>query len=233
MSIRAFWTAVGAAAWVEWFERFGLSGYFLYCAWRSAPFVYDALAGAAPIVALARHVLMVSMQLLVALLLLLGRRMVDPPRRWRDVIVPLVANFSYIPYGWVGALSPWLSLSRWPEAWRKQMTYTALLLSLCSVGMAVWAIAYLGRSFAVTVAVKKVVVRGPYRLVRHPIYLSYLLQSLALVLAVGSIAVMTLALGQGCLIVYRARLEEALLGAASVEYRSYRRGTSFLIPGLH
>jgi protein-S-isoprenylcysteine O-methyltransferase Ste14 len=78
------------------------------------------------------------------------------------------------------------------------------------------------------------VTTGPYRLVRHPIYLGLVLLTLGQALAFSS--------WRACLIVlvgvvptfaWRARAEEALLGRTFGErYALYRRQTKMIIPHL-
>ena len=74
--------------------------------------------------------------------------------------------------------------------------------------------------------------RGPYAVVRHPIYASYLLiQSGYLLQSVSVRNVLVLALASGCNI-GRALAEERLL-ARSAAYRAYRQKVRWrLIPGL-
>lgn len=80
----------------------------------------------------------------------------------------------------------------------------------------------LGRSFGLLPAQRGIVVAGPYRLVRHPIYMGYLIGHIGFLLANFSwrnaavLAVLYVAQ------VVRISREEAVL-ASSDEYRSYQR----------
>lgn len=90
----------------------------------------------------------------------------------------------------------------------------------------------LGRCFGLLPACRGIVVAGPYRVVRHPIYLGYLIGHIGFLLVNFSprnLAVLgTLYAAQ----VIRIVLEERLL-RASAEYRSYQRRVRWrLIPGV-
>jgi protein-S-isoprenylcysteine O-methyltransferase Ste14 len=90
----------------------------------------------------------------------------------------------------------------------------------------------LGRSFGIAPANRGVVMRGPYVLVRHPIYAGYLLTHAAFLVAhpvPWNFAVVAIA--DGALIV-RALIEERVL-SADVQYQSYCRRVGWhLVPGL-
>lgn len=61
----------------------------------------------------------------------------------------------------------------------------AAILCLCGVGFSFWARAVLGRNWSGTVTLKEnheLIVRGPYRLVRHPIYTGLLAMLIATVM---------------------------------------------------
>jgi protein-S-isoprenylcysteine O-methyltransferase Ste14 len=110
--------------------------------------------------------------------------------------------------------------------------WAGTVFQLVGVAIAVTCILTLGRSFGFAAADRGVVTRGPYAVVRHPIYAAYivlesgyLLQSLsvrnAAILVIG-----TLCNGG------RALVEERLLGDNKV-YLAYRRRTRRrIIPGV-
>lgn len=82
---------------------------------------------------------------------------------------------------------------------------------------------------------KGLVTSGPYALVRHPIYTSYLLLFGGACLFLGSWQA-AIAIGAVCLLYYRARchLEEELLTSAfPMEHQDYRSKVPWLfLPGL-
>jgi protein-S-isoprenylcysteine O-methyltransferase Ste14 len=90
----------------------------------------------------------------------------------------------------------------------------------------------LGRSFGVVPANRGVVVRGPYTVVRHPIYTGYLITHAAFLVAhpaPWNVAVLLIA--DSALIV-RALMEERVL-SADASYRQYCRRVGWhLVPGV-
>ena len=78
------------------------------------------------------------------------------------------------------------------------------------------------------------VTTGPYRLVRHPIYLGFVLLALGQALAFSSwLACLILLVGIVPTFAWRARAEETLLsGTFGERYALYRRETKMIIPYL-
>jgi protein-S-isoprenylcysteine O-methyltransferase Ste14 len=90
----------------------------------------------------------------------------------------------------------------------------------------------LGKSFSIIPQTRNLVVRGPYRLVRHPIYIGEITCMLGLTLAGVSIPkILIFLLLVGCQ-VYRSIQEEKLLTAAFPEYADYAAKTARFLPGL-
>jgi protein-S-isoprenylcysteine O-methyltransferase Ste14 len=108
-------------------------------------------------------------------------------------------------------------------------------LELQLVALAVWAVSFwaLGRSFGFVAANRGVVTRGPYALVRHPIYASFLLSLLGYLLQSTSMWNLAVLAFVGVCTVGRTIAEERLLDATSPSYRSYRTRVRWrLVPGL-
>jgi protein-S-isoprenylcysteine O-methyltransferase Ste14 len=91
-----------------------------------------------------------------------------------------------------------------------------------AIGFSVVAKMTLGRSFGILPAHRKVVLGGPYRLVRHPIYFGYLVQDIGFILVnfhlQNFLVVAVLLICQ----VYRIRREELFL-SQSADYRDYQK----------
>jgi protein-S-isoprenylcysteine O-methyltransferase Ste14 len=83
-------------------------------------------------------------------------------------------------------------------------------------------LACLGRSFAILPAVRKVVVRGPYRVVRHPAYAGESVMLLAACLAGPTLISVTVAFAALAFLVIRILAEEATL-LGDEDYRAYAR----------
>lgn len=90
----------------------------------------------------------------------------------------------------------------------------------------------LGRSFGLIPANRGVVSSGPYRLVRHPIYMGYLLTHGAFLAANPSIWNMAIVLVADAALLTRAVCEEGVL-ARDERYRAYQQSVRWrVIPGV-
>lgn len=78
----------------------------------------------------------------------------------------------------------------------------------------------------------RLVTTGPYRLVRHPMYLGVLVVCAGpVVFRLGGLKIAAW-LALWAVLVAKGRLEERALAARFPEYDAYRRGRRFLIPGV-
>jgi protein-S-isoprenylcysteine O-methyltransferase Ste14 len=107
-----------------------------------------------------------------------------------------------------------------------------LALQLIGLVIAVTALVALGRSFGFVAADRGLVTRGPYGMVRHPVYAAYILiQTGYLLQSVSVRNVVVVLLATACNI-GRAIAEERVL-AAGGDYKAYRLKVPYrLIPGL-
>lgn len=107
-----------------------------------------------------------------------------------------------------------------------------LALMLSGTAMEVFGKAALGRSFGIVAANRGVVAKGPYRIVRHPIYLGYLVVDLGFLLANWSLRNVAVTALTYAFQVSRIFSEERLLSEDGV-YRRYRSQVRYrLIPGI-
>ena len=157
-------------------------------------------------------------------------------RQPREAVGPVLLLFLSAVVIAVYAVAPrplaWASLPL-PEA----LGWTGLALAVAAFALLQWAQSALGRSWSLRVQLLKeheLVVRGPYRRVRHPMYAAGLLASLSVLLLSANWLV------GGCWLVMcvwqfalRIPLEENLMTEQFGDaYRQYARTTGRLIPRI-
>lgn len=96
-----------------------------------------------------------------------------------------------------------------------------------------WSLASLGRCFGLFPEVRGLVQRGPYRLVRHPVYLGELISAVGMLIAKPHPLIVLLFGAFVALQFGRTIYEErALTAAFPEEYAAYARRVARLVPGL-
>jgi len=95
-----------------------------------------------------------------------------------------------------------------------------------------WSLAALGRSFAILPAHRPVVTRGPYRLVRHPVYAGELVMWCAACATVGWLPGLALACAGVAALGIRIHAEERELRVDPAYVAYARRVPDRLLPGL-
>lgn len=114
--------------------------------------------------------------------------------------------------------------------------WSGFILVMGGMLLVLWAATYIGKAFSGEIApvLDYFIAQGPYRFVRHPVYLGLTTALAGLTLAFNSwsatIAVFALFLPSQ---IMRARLEEAgLVRRFGTVYATYRLHTGFLLPRL-
>jgi len=161
---------------------------------------------------------LVFLVLLVAVVV--RREPVDRARGAREVLVPLV-----------GAALPFGLLAAPPHPW--VLARPAVLLGVfwwmtAATALTAWGLWVLRRSFSITVEARELVTRGPYRWVRHPVYLGELLTAAAVTLwrfSFPSLGLLAVFAAVQCL---RARWEEEKLARSLEGYRAFRSVSRWL-----
>jgi protein-S-isoprenylcysteine O-methyltransferase Ste14 len=119
------------------------------------------------------------------------------------------------------------AVTNWPTLGAAGAIFQVAGLSLMLVG---WL--YLGRHFGILPANRGLVVRGPFRLIRHPVYAAWLLTALGTSMAAPSVRNFALVALTIPFMVWRIALEEELLDR-DPQYRAYRQRVRWrLAPGM-
>ncbi len=120
---------------------------------------------------------------------------------------------------------------RWSPGYVASLTAGLVLVTLAA-GLSLVSLLTIGRFFGVRPALRDLVTSGPYRLVRHPIYLSYVVGDIGYNLQEWNSVTLLLVLVGWASLVYRIHAEERLLSqhAAWLTYVALVRYRLF--PGL-
>lgn len=158
---------------------------------------------------------------LVVLLFIIRRPVRGRHASWQGGVVALVGTFLLNVVGFLPNLG--------------QPSTDALLLSTAIVlggtGFTIWSLASLGRCFGVFPEARGLVTRGPYRWVRHPVYLGELISAVGLLVTKPHPLVLALFLLFVLFQYWRTVYEErALSEVFPREYPAYRARTGRLVP---
>lgn len=107
-------------------------------------------------------------------------------------------------------------------------------VSLQAAGMAfvVYSLSVLRRSFGVAPQVRELVRHGPYRFIRHPLYVGEVVALTGAVLVGPSWQKLVILVVTAAIQVYRAIQEERLMSRHDEEYAQYMKVTSRFLPGV-
>lgn len=177
-----------------------------------------------------KYILLAVLSTFAGLALLLNRRPTHPPKNLTEVTVPLAMSYYVFLYGTINLMPADLRENLMPVHWRVPAAAAALVISIVGYAISLWGLANLGRSFAIMVAARGMVTAGPYKYVRHPMYLGYVVELIGLVISSLCLGMLLLAAGFLFLMVIRAQLEEQRLAEAYPAYRDYMSRTGFLFP---
>jgi protein-S-isoprenylcysteine O-methyltransferase Ste14 len=109
----------------------------------------------------------------------------------------------------------------------------AALFGITGLSLSIYALRWLGRSFSILPEARHLVTGGPYRYVRHPLYVAEALSTLGITLQLqqplGILIALAIYLGQFA----RMGYEEEVLERSFPEYAEYRKRTFRLIPFVY
>src|SRR5262245_19930418 len=174
---------------------------------------------------LARQCLILGFVIVIAASYLTRRRVVAPAYGFRERMFPVLVLLA----GPIGVV--FLGRHEMPHS--LNLAAVGLCLSLLGAVGSLWALWHLRTSFSIMAEARQPVGSGPYRLVRHPLYLGEALMMLGLCLMIGTVAAILFWAALISLQLVRARIEERKLAGQFEEYRAYCRETRFIIPGLY
>jgi protein-S-isoprenylcysteine O-methyltransferase Ste14 len=107
------------------------------------------------------------------------------------------------------------------------------LLTLIGSIASIVTLSQLGRSFSLMAETRQLVTWGPYRFVRHPLYVAEQIAILGVFMQFASVWTALLLAVQIAFQLRRMHHEEAILAANFPEYGAYQQNTPRLIPGIY
>ena len=120
---------------------------------------------------------------------------------------------------------------------RAELSLTETLLasaaSFLGTALSTIALAHLGRSFSLMAEARRLVTTGPYRIVRHPLYLFEELAALGVLIQFLSVYTALIFLAHIWIQLQRIKNEESILEKTFPEYQHYKSTTARLIPGVY
>jgi protein-S-isoprenylcysteine O-methyltransferase Ste14 len=107
------------------------------------------------------------------------------------------------------------------------------VLIIGGTALSIYSALSLGRSISMLPEARRLITRGPYGVIRHPLYLSEAIALAGLTLQYSSPWAMALLVLQCVFQIERMKNEERVLARAFPEYQAYMAGRARLIPGVY
>jgi protein-S-isoprenylcysteine O-methyltransferase Ste14 len=203
-------------------------GLFLVSVAWKIPVVFSRLGeegSPTPALELARHLLTLAFIATVGSTYFTRIRAVDPARGARETLFPM-----FVFLAGIGGVAVLVAFKAPP---RPSLVLSGLTLACLGICVSLWALAHLRNSFSILAEARRVVTSGPYRFVRHPLYLGEAATMLGLCLTLGTVSALVFWAAINALQLARARIEEEKLAREFPDYRLYRQRTRFILPGIY
>jgi protein-S-isoprenylcysteine O-methyltransferase Ste14 len=110
------------------------------------------------------------------------------------------------------------------------LSATSTTLTMIGAALSFVVLRWLGKSFSIHAEARQLVTGGPYRIVRHPLYVCEGIAVIGVVLQVVSPWAVSIAIAFAMIQYRRMMNEEAILNLAFPEYRAYAARTPRIIP---
>lgn len=108
-----------------------------------------------------------------------------------------------------------------------------IVVLVVTAAVEIYILAWLGRSFAIMAEARKLVTGGPYRFVRHPLYVAETVGMAAVMVQFFGAPAVALSLAYAAAQVGRALCEEKVLADTFPDYASYAARTARFIPFVY
>lgn len=140
----------------------------------------------------------------------------------QEVVIPVIATL--LPFT---LLFTSVHAQVWQQLWLLDSIFWVMT---AGTGLAVLGLWYLRRSFSITVEARNVVSNGPYRFIRHPVYLGEIVATLAIAALRFSWVNLSLVLIFIVLQLWRTWMEEQKLSASFPQYHEFAQTALWLWP---
>jgi protein-S-isoprenylcysteine O-methyltransferase Ste14 len=143
-----------------------------------------------------------------------------------DAIAPRLAAMATMAFGIAFFLVPAAQLSAGTKI-------AATVLTLGGLCMSVYVLSWLGRSFSILPEARSLITRGPYAIVRHPLYAAEAITLLGIAIQYRQPASALLAIAVVAGQIARMGYEESVLSRTFPDYAAYRARTFRVIPFVY
>jgi len=219
----AVMTEARGVAVAEFLGRGGLVAYFSFAAVVQAQSILQLIeASPAPDNLLLQILSRIASLMFLSLIVILAMFRLKPSRKAEGIeprLSAIAATFLMVPIVMV-------------EGGAASKEATAIGISLVALGTALsaYVLFWLGRSFSIMAEARKLVDRGPYAIVRHPLYVTEAIAVLGMVILHWSFIAVLAFVIQSALQLRRMHNEEKVLRAAFPEYATYAERTPQWFP---